>query len=557
MGPPAASKLAVAQAVRLRIFPHDVGVNHDALIRNVCWLARAFICTGVLLNAFEGILCLAGDVADAPMTVAKLLLSLGHLSVSAFCMLKSKPHVFEVSALTLTACGHECLRAALILTTSAHWKANEIAFEVVERPFIALMIMCGHTILGIVGQAGSDGVLAGTCIMANASVVMKTHSDMPSLIGLPVLTSMAQLIIGLALKSITGALLKEREALKRARDGLQQNLDSQDSMWNSVFDATFLCDSIGCISRASAQAVDLFLFESAEALLGQTFSSLAAPEERERLTTFVQAVMAPASSQALTIQGAFVQSNGSRIELQVNAARVVQSIGDSSVENAFGILLGMRLIDTRREAPSAPPADEPGEPEEAVCRGGEPEAEVAWIKFDAGTEHFLVTGYSPNLSFLDRRLQLLRWFPQIVRKDLEQWVVDEVQSCGDSSHDSSEVIEDFQLRIPGVPGVSFMAQQAWLEVEPIEVTQQDEVSLPATLWLRGGAAKPLDRGDDAAPSRRPRKLRSVREESSSDGGDTSEHDEHQSVASSEDLAPSDSQSALRLKFRLRESREFD
>ncbi|CAK0823930.1 unnamed protein product, partial [Prorocentrum cordatum] len=137
----------------------------------------------------------------------------------------------------------------------------------------------------------------------------------------------------------------------------------------------------------------------------------------------------------------------------------------------------------------------------------------------------------------------------MVRKDLEQWVIDEVQSCSISSRESSEVIEGFQLRIPAVPGVSFMAEQAWLEVEPIEVDQQDEVSLPATLWLRGGVAQLLHRGDGADPQR-PRQLRSVPEF----GDDVSENDDHQSVASSEDLAPSDSQSALRLKFRLRESR---
>ncbi|CAK0823931.1 unnamed protein product [Prorocentrum cordatum] len=140
----------------------------------------------------------------------------------------------------------------------------------------------------------------------------------------------------------------------------------------------------------------------------------------------------------------------------------------------------------------------------------------------------------------------------MVRKDLEQWVIDEVQSCSISSRESSEVIEGFQLRIPAVPGVSFMAEQAWLEVEPIEVDQQDEVSLPATLWLRGGVAQLLHRGDGADPQR-PRQLRSVPEF----GDDVSENDDHQSVASSEDLAPSDSQSALRLKFRLRESRVLD
>ncbi|CAK0823933.1 unnamed protein product, partial [Prorocentrum cordatum] len=83
MAHPAAGKPGAVQATAIRIFPHDVGVSHDDLVQNVCWLARIFIITGVLLNAFEGILCLAGDVADAHMTGAKLLLSLGHLSVVA------------------------------------------------------------------------------------------------------------------------------------------------------------------------------------------------------------------------------------------------------------------------------------------------------------------------------------------------------------------------------------------------------------------------------------------------------------------------------------------
>jgi len=76
-------------------------------------------------------------------------------------------------------------------------------------------------------------------------------------------------------------------------------------MWKSVFDATLVCDSTSCVVSSSAQAVDLFQFDTADALVGQTFSGLAAPEGQSRISRFLNEVVSSPSSQAMTIQGTF------------------------------------------------------------------------------------------------------------------------------------------------------------------------------------------------------------------------------------------------------------
>merc|ERR1719356_2093891 len=106
-------------------------------------------------------------------------------------------------------------------------------------------------------------------------------------------------------------------------------------MWRSVFDATLLCDSTSSIVSASAQAVDLLQVEAADALVGQAFSGLAAPGEQSRISRFLKEAVSSPSSQAMTIQGTFLQRDQTLVELQINAVRVVQNIYGSSSEGAF------------------------------------------------------------------------------------------------------------------------------------------------------------------------------------------------------------------------------
>lgn len=518
------------------------------MIWRLCWLIRLFISIGALASVLQAVLCAFGHVADMFVAMARLHIALGHLVISMYSMSTGRSKVFEIRGHFLGGCALEIVKAMCVLKTSAEWNMEDIVFNMTERPHILFMMMCMHTLLDVVGHAAPDWVLGVTWLIINVVLAWKTLTDVPSAAGIPLLACVAQVFIALALKGTTNALLKERDVLKRVREDLQQNLDSQDSMWKSVFDATFHCNSMGCVSSASAQAMDLFQFESTEALVGRAFSSLAVPDEEGRLARFVHEVQTSPSSQAMVIQGTFTQGNGSRIELQVNAIRAVQSISDSSSEGASGVLLGMRQVDSPGEKPDRPQS--PEDDESSVPCGREEsdlEDEDMWILFDAGDDNFAIMDYSPNLCLGSDGTGLLRWFPPMARQGCERWVVDTVQACGVSGTASSEVVEHFQLRIPAVPARSITAKKAWLEAQPMEVGEQDEVSLPVVLRLRGEVAQQRRPGGGAKPTWH--KLQSVPEDG--EECEPTEYDEQQSSIGSEDLTPSDSNSVLGLKFRLR------
>jgi len=300
----------------------------------------------------------------------------------------------------------------------------------------------------------------------------------------------------------------------------------------------------------------LFHSKSFEALAGHTVISLAAPAEKDRLTRFVQEVLASPSSQAMTIQCTFVRSSTALVELQVNAVRVAQNVCDSSSQNSFRVLFGIRLVESASDQPEQLQDDE-------LLQSGESDFEDMWIAFDAATDNFLITGCSPNLGFLDDVMGLLRWFPPMARQGLEQWVVSEVQGCGNSGRENSSgslqcpaqdpssvpsgnVIEHFQLRIPAVSAMSITAERAWLDVRPTEVDEDGDLSLPVVLRLRGGEAQQWRRGRQAG-----QQLVSVPEDGTCDTLAEHEDEEQRSVAGSEDITPSDSLSVQGLRFRLK------
>merc|ERR1719293_344961 len=146
------------------------------------------------------------------------------------------------------------------------------------RPLLSFGIMCGHSALDVVGNAEPHWMLVVSCTAFNVAVAWKVIFSLATFEGVILSASMSyvQLFVGAALKTTSNALHTERDELKLVRDGLQQHVDSQDSMWRSVFDATLLCDSTGCVVDASAQAVELLHFKAADALVGQAFSGLAA-----------------------------------------------------------------------------------------------------------------------------------------------------------------------------------------------------------------------------------------------------------------------------------------
>eukprot|EP00419_Tripos_fusus_P001703 CAMPEP_0172686678 /NCGR_PEP_ID=MMETSP1074-20121228/21109_1 /TAXON_ID=2916 /ORGANISM="Ceratium fusus, Strain PA161109" /LENGTH=388 /DNA_ID=CAMNT_0013506021 /DNA_START=404 /DNA_END=1566 /DNA_ORIENTATION=+ len=337
--------------------------------------------------------------------------------------------------------------------------------------------MCIHTVLEVTSCAPSYGFLATSCALFNITALWKTLHDMDSLMGVSVVSILMQLCVAFAFKGLTNAMLKERDTLKSVRSHLQQLLDSQNSMWKSVFDATIVCDSTGCVATASAQAMDLFHLDQVEALVGQSFIDLVSPDETDRMASFAQEVMASPSNQAMTIQGTFVRNNGTRMDLHLNAVKVVLNVCNSLAESEFGMLLGMR--DEAATGCSVGLQDD----ELAKDSGRDvPESEVMWIEFDAGTERLSIMDHSSE--FIVRN-ELLSWFPPLERSTLERWIFDEVSGCGDNGGKPSDCIEKFELRIPAVPATSVVAGRAWLEVKPTEVGEAGMSSLPAVLWLHG------------------------------------------------------------------------
>jgi hypothetical protein len=256
----------------------------------------------------------------------------------------------------------------------------------------------------------------------------------------------------------------------------------------------------------------------------------------------------------MTIQGTFLQKDRTLVELQINAVRVVQKIHDSSSEGAFGILIGARLLESPREERSDRPPDDGMTPQTDTAEGSDCSGpEDMWIAFDAGTEGFVINDCSPGVC-LDSELGLLRWAPPMARHGLETWVVDEVAACGQLGNMSSTVIEQFHLRVPAMPARSIVAEKAWLEVKPTEIDEDDQLSLPVVLWLRGVACqqRPCCSGG-TRPTKHARlvkqQLTSILEDCDWDA--LGEPVEQQSVAGSEELTPSDSVSEQGLKFRIR------
>lgn len=559
MGPLSATGTAAVLTCRSSpVSPHEVGINHDAMIGQICWLTRLCSVAFAIANGVQVVQCYFGHDADMHLVTVKFVCQVCHLATSIYANKKGRSPVFEVQALFFCACATQNVLAVYAVTSPMQWVMHDIVVMAVEQPMASLMIMCMHTVLEIIGHSVSTRVMIGTCVAINAAALEKTRRDMPDDVGLSFFACVLQLFVGLMLKLTIGAILKERDVLNLVRDELKQMLDSQDSMWKSVFDATLLCEPSGCIVSASDPAVDMFQFESFEVLGEHTVISLAAPAEKDRLTRFVQEVLASTSSQAMTIQCTFVRSNASLIELQVNAVRVAQNVCDSSSHRAFRVLLGMRLVESASDQPERLQDDE--------LQSGSSDLEDMWIAFDAATDNFLITGYSPNFGFLDDVMGLLRWFPPMARHGLEQWVVSEVQGCGKSGSEtgsgsmqcptqdpcsvpSGEVIEQFQLRIPAVSAMSIMAERAWLEVRPSEVDEDGDLSLPVVLRLRGGEAQQWRRGKQAG-----QQLNSVPEDGAC--GTLDEHaDEEQeqwSDTGSEDITPSDSLSVAGLRFRMKQ-----
>jgi len=546
MHPVVGSKLAATLPCRPGLVsPHDVGVNHDAMVTRVCWLMRLNYWYGLLASTFHVVLFLFGYAADVRIAVVKLSVGLLAQVATVYSVITGKPHGFELWSLHVIGSASQCLFALCVLAGSVEWTMHDIVVMVVTRPLISLAIMCVHSVLKVAGHAESDWLMVTTCTAINGAVAWKTVSDMPSLAGVASSAIVAQGFVALVLKCTTDALLKERDVLKLVRDGLQQLLDSQDSLWKSVFDATLICDPAGCIVSASAQAIHLLQLESPNALMGQSFSSLVAPDEKERMNNFLEEVVASPSSQAMTIQSTFARNHDCLVELQINAVRFVQNICGSSAQVAFGILLGARLVEPTRESSTRCQDGQPLQPD------AQREVECAdmWIAFDAGTSNFRIDDCSPQLCLNDDRKGLMRWFPPMVRQSLEKWVVDEVAACGDSGNVSSDVVEHFHVRVPAVPARSITAERAWLEVKPTEADEDGELSLPAVLWLRGVVSRQWHPIDGTKPAKQ--QLASILEDGtgSTPSGSILEECELRSVTGSEELTPSDSASQQRVRFR--------
>lgn len=289
------------------VLPRDVGASHDEMIKLVCRLLRMSYWWGCLASLYHVFLYLLHYAADGRIAFSKLFQGVTVHMTTVYATATGKSWVFELQAIHLVGSAGQCVLALCNLSANVEWTMHDVAIMVVTRPLLSLIIMCVHTVLDVVGSAEPQWVLVATCAAINASVVWKVVSAMPSLVGVALSSIIAQLFVGICLKSTTNALLRERDVLKLVRDGLRQLVDSQDSMWKSVFDATLLCDSTGCVVSASAQAVELLQLGAADALVGQAFSGLAAPEERSRISRFLSEVVSSPSSQAMTIQSTFLQ----------------------------------------------------------------------------------------------------------------------------------------------------------------------------------------------------------------------------------------------------------
>jgi len=258
------------------VVPRDAGTNIDEMgkIRLVCRLSRVAYWFGSLASLYHVSLYVLGYAADGRLACCKLLVMICFHAVTVYASVMGRSWAFELKAMRLVCIPAQCLIALYILVANVEWTMHDIAITVVMRPLVTIVAMCVHTMLDGITSTQPQWMLFAGCAAMNFIVVWKVIFTMPSLVGFALSSIVAQLVAGVCLKSTTNALLRERDMLKLVRDGLQQHVDSQDSMWKSVFDATFHCNSMGCISSASAQAMDLFQFESTEALVGQTFSSL-------------------------------------------------------------------------------------------------------------------------------------------------------------------------------------------------------------------------------------------------------------------------------------------
>ncbi|CAK0833190.1 unnamed protein product [Prorocentrum cordatum] len=446
----------------------DAGTSHDEMIKLVCRLLRMSHWWLLLGGMYHVLLCLNLPAADLYTALAKLVFNVLVQLATAYATVRGKSWVFELQAIQSIASASQCVLALCMLAGREEWTVREIAVMMFTRPLLSFGIMCGHSALAVVDSAEPHWVLVVSCTAFNAAVAWKVIFSMTTFEGVILSASMSyvQLFVGAALKTTSNALHTERDVLKLVRDGLQQHVDSQDSMWKSVFDATLLCDSTSAVVNASAQAVDLLQFETADAVVGQAFSGLAAPGEQSRISRFLQEVVSSTSSQAMTIQSIFLQKGQAIVELKINAVRVVQSIYDSSSESSFGILVGARLVEAPREetSPARPPEDTP-------AQMGAADSEDMWIAFDAGTENFAISECSPGIFSECEQHGLLSWTSHMARHGLETWVVDEVAACGQLGSTSSTVIEQFHLKIPAAPARSRSAEKAWLKFCPQRLTR--------------------------------------------------------------------------------------